>query len=344
MSDLIDDFLQSEEKENAQEIILEIKDEDIFEFKRLDQFLSKHLKDQSRSFIKALFDKGLISYVEGFSHTKKLELKKIPPKGCKIQIIIPPPRPADAQPEDIPLEIVYEDEHLVLINKPAGMVVHPAPGNYTGTLVNAILHHCKDIKGVGDQKRPGIVHRLDKGTSGVMVVAKDQKTHEGLVRLFSTHDIERRYECLVMGVKIPSEGTLESTIGRHPQNRLKQACDVKGGKRALTHYKVLEYFNSFSHMQMTLETGRTHQIRVHLSELLKKPILCDPLYGNPKEHLNRLGNDYKAIIKDYPHPFLHARVLGFVHPITKEKIRYEVEPPELFQKVLNNAKSELKDD
>ena len=218
------------------------------------------------------------------------------------------------------------------------MVTHPAPGNYTGTLVNAILHHCKDLQGVGDEKRPGIVHRLDKGTSGIMVVAKTQKCHEGLVKLFSTHDIDRIYECLVMGNKMPVAGTLESTIGRHPQNRLKMATDVRGGKHSITHYKVLEYFENMCHMQMKLETGRTHQIRVHLSSLMKRPILCDQTYGNPKEHLQRLGGKFKSVIKDYPHPFLHAKVLGLVHPITEEKLYFEVEPPQIFQDTLNLAK------
>lgn len=322
-------------EEATKVITLIIDDECKSQFKRLDQFLAKKLPDQSRSFIKDLFNKGEISA------STKLELKKLPPVGTEITVKIPPPRPADAQPENIPLDIVFEDEHLVFVNKPAGMVVHPAPGNYTGTLVNAILHHCPDLKGVGDQKRPGIVHRLDKGTSGVMVVAKDQKTHEGLVKLFSTHDIERIYEALVMGGRIPTTGKLESTIGRHPQNRLKMAANVRNGKEALTHFSVIDYFDKFCHMQLKLETGRTHQIRVHLSQLLHRPILCDPLYGNPKEHLQRLGNDYKGIIKNYEFPFLHAKVLGFVHPITKEKLHFEVKPPQIFQDVLAMAHANM---
>ena len=319
-------------KEDQDTVVkLTVGPEDVESFKRLDQFLSNKLPDISRSFIKDLFNKGHIK------SDVKIELKRMPAQGTEVIVTIPPPRAADAIAQDIPLEIVFEDEHLLFINKPAGMVVHPAPGNYDGTLVNAILHHCPDLKGIGDQKRPGIVHRLDKGTSGVMVVAKTQKCHEGLVKLFSTHDIERIYHALVMGIKIPESGKLESTIGRHPQNRLKMAANVRNGKDAITYYKVLNYYDKFSHLELKLETGRTHQIRVHLSQLLHRPILCDPLYANPNEHLNRLGHEYKKIIKDYPYPFLHARVLGLTHPITGEKLHFEVEPPQEFKEVLSLA-------
>jgi 23S rRNA pseudouridine1911/1915/1917 synthase len=271
----------------------------------------------------------------------KLELKKLPPVGTMIEILVPPPMPSVAEPENIPLEILYEDEHLVFVNKPAGLVTHPAPGNYTGTLVNAILYHCKDIQGVGDQKRPGIVHRLDKGTSGVMVVAKTQACHEGLVLLFSTHDIERQYEAIVMKNRCQTYGTIESMIGRDPHNRLKMKCSSSRGKKAITHYKVLEIYDRHIHMEFTLETGRTHQIRVHTSEMLKMPILCDGTYGSPNEHLMKLGPSFKELIGDYPHPFLHAKVLGFVHPITGERLRFEVEPPKLFQDVITLSKQSI---
>lgn len=314
-----------------------INDDDKNSYKRLDLFLAHKLPDQSRSFIKMLFEKG---HITSRNAKKKIELKKFPAVGTVVDVLIPTPAPADAQPEDIPLEILFEDEYLLIINKPAGIVVHPAPGNYNGTLVNAILFHCDDLKGVGDQKRPGIVHRLDKGTSGIMVVAKEQKCHEGLVKLFSIHDIERKYECLAMGRSFQSGGKLESTIGRHPHNRLKMAVDVRNGKKALTHYKLLTQFNKLAHVELKLETGRTHQIRVHLSQLLKSPILCDPLYGNPKEHLQRVGPDIANIINNYEHPFLHAKILGFVHPITKEKLFFEIDPPEIFQNVLNALRAE----
>lgn len=341
MSELIDAFLDDPDFDEAQTLIFNISEADHHHFKRLDQFLNEKMKDQSRSFIKALFEKGLITFCDEINIGKKLELKKMPSVGSSIQILIPPPRPADAAPENIPLDILYEDEHLVFINKAQGMVVHPAPGNYNGTLVNAILYHCKDIKGVGDQKRPGIVHRLDKGTSGVMVVAKDQKTHEGLVKLFSTHDIERRYQCFAMGTKMLASGKLESNIGRSHHNRLKMATNVRGGKEAITYWKVLAHYEKFTHLEMTLETGRTHQIRVHLTELLKSPILCDPLYGNPAEHLQRLGPEFKTLLKDCEHPFLHAKVLGLIHPITGEKLRLEAPLPEIFNQVIDLANSQL---
>ncbi|EQC45503.1 RluA family pseudouridine synthase [Bacteriovorax sp. Seq25_V] len=328
--------MSSNEKDTVIEI--SITEDDIKNYKRLDQFLSEKITDTSRSFLKDLFEKGQITA------TTKIELKKMPKVATTVSVTIPPPRPADAEPQNIPLEIIFEDEHLVFVNKPAGMVTHPAPGNYDGTLVNAILYHCKDIKGVGDQKRPGIVHRLDKGTSGIMVVAKTQKCHEGLVKLFSTHDIDRYYEAIVMGNTLPIGGKLESTIGRHPTNRLKMAANVRGGKEAITHYKVLDYFNNLSHVELKLETGRTHQIRVHLSSLLNRAILCDPIYGNPKQHIQRVSPEISNIICEYEYPFLHAKILGLVHPITGEKLFFEVEPPQIFKDVLKLAREQRDED
>ena len=320
---------------------LTITNEDRETYKRLDQYLAEKAPGHSRTFLKNLFLKDQIVVSEDSAVQPKLELKKMPPAGTIIEILVPPPMPSVAEPENIPLEILYEDEHLVFVNKPAGLVTHPAPGNYTGTLVNAILYHCKDIKGIGDQKRPGIVHRLDKGTSGVMVIAKTQACHEGLVLLFSSHNIERMYEALVMKNRCHSYGTIESLIGRDPHNRLKMKSSGTRGKKAITHFKVLEIFDRHLHMEFKLETGRTHQIRVHTSELLKMPIICDPTYGSPNEHLMKLGEDYKKIIGDYPYPFLHAKVLGLVHPITGEKLRFEVPPPKLFQDVLNFSRKSI---
>lgn len=333
--DDIDDIAIAPIADDSKRLEIKVSKEDISNYKRLDQFLSEKASDLSRTFLRDLFEKGQITSSE------KLELKKMPKSECRITIVVPPPRPATAIAQNIPLEILYEDEHLVFINKPAGMVTHPAPGNYDGTLVNAILYHCKDIQGVGDEKRPGIVHRLDKGTSGVMVIAKNSKCHEGLVKLFANHDIDRYYEALVMGDDLPVGGKLESTIGRHPDNRLKMAANVKNGKEALTHFKVLKYFHKVSHVQLKLETGRTHQIRVHLSSLLHRPILCDSLYGNPKQQMSRLSPYVQSLVSEYEHPFLHAKVLGLVHPITKEKLRFEVAPPKLFCDVLRALASEV---
>lgn len=320
---------------NGEEIELEISQEDFQSHKRLDHLLSKTIEGLSRTFLKNLYQKGLITLDPDSPYQGKLELKKMPPAGTKIIIEVPPPIPSDAIAQDIPLEILFEDEHLLIINKEAGMVVHPAPGHPDGTLVNAILHHCRDLQGVGDQKRPGIVHRLDKGTSGIMVVAKNQKCHEGLVLLFSEHDIEREYQALVMKTRLVQGGPIETTIGRHPQNRLKMAADVRGGKRAKTFYRVLETFDQCSLVSCTLETGRTHQIRVHMSQILSAPIAMDPLYGSPKDHLKRFSPQVAKHLKDYPHPLLHAKKLGFIHPITKEKLLFEKEPPAIFTETLN---------
>jgi len=325
--------LTSADEENVEHSTIIITEEDRESFKRLDVFLQQRLKQYSRTFIKSLFELDLIS-----SEAVKLELKKLPAAGTVIEIEIPPPLPANAQAENIPLEILFQDEHLLLINKVAGMVTHPAPGNYTGTLVNAVLHHCPDLKGVGNEKRPGIVHRLDKGTSGVMVVAKTQTCHERLVTLFSTHNLVRRYEALIVGTPPLQSGSLGGLIGRHPKNRLKMSTHVRVGKRALTHYKVLGHYDSITHLELTLETGRTHQIRVHLSELLNTPILMDGLYATPTEQLKKIPKQIKELLTDYPHPLLHAKTLEFIHPITNVPLSFTVPAPEVFQNTLKNLK------
>ena len=311
-----------------------INSEDLSEYKRLDAFLSNKIPELSRSLIKKLFQDG------AFSSETRLELKKMPAVDTKIIFDPGEPKEVDIQAENIPLEILFEDDYLIIINKPAGLVVHPAPGNYTGTLVNAILHHCPDLKGVGHEKRPGIVHRLDKGTSGVMVVAKEQTAHTGLVELFSTHTIDRQYEALCLGVKMPSKGILDAPIGRSPFNRIKMAANVEPSKKAITHYEVIKYFEKFTHIELTLHTGRTHQIRVHLSELLNSPILNDLTYGRTKEEKTKLSGYLKNLLKDYEHPLLHAKKLGFIHPITKEKLLFETPPPKVFQDTLKELEKE----
>lgn len=306
---------------------LTIEATDLVAYSRLDQYLADKT-GESRSRIKSLFEQDKV-----FASCP-LSLKKMPPVGTQVIVELPEPIPSVARPENLPLEILYQDEHLLFINKEAGMVTHPAPGNYTGTLVNAVLYHCPDLTGIGDQIRPGIVHRLDKGTSGVMVVAKTQKCHEGLVKLFAAHDIDRIYHCLAIGPECPVAGTLRSTIGRHPTQRLKMAANVPNGKNAITHYRILKQRERIKYFEVTLETGRTHQIRVHLSQLLKQQLLMDPLYGNPGLHLTMIPKDWQDILKDYPYPLLHAHTLGLVHPITGEYLRFSSPPPHPFDQVL----------
>jgi 23S rRNA pseudouridine1911/1915/1917 synthase len=317
-------MVSERDTDSTENYSLVISEEDRALFKRLDHYLTEQLPF-SRSTIKRMFED------EEISSETKLSLNKMPPAGAVIEIEVPPPVPTDLIPENIPLEILFEDQHLIIINKPAGLVVHPAPGHYTGTLVNAILYHCPDLKGIGSEKRPGIVHRLDMGTSGVMVVAKDQATHEGLVSLFSVHDIERKYEALVGGHPAVHSGTITTTIGRHPTHRQKMAANVKNGKRAVTHYKTIKQFEGACHMELRLETGRTHQIRVHLSQMLHTPILCDPVYGGSDSHLKKVPATIRQALIDYPYQLLHAKELGFVHPITKEKLHFISQPPEIFQ-------------
>lgn len=328
------------ELELSQEITLTITGEDLQNFKRLDQFLNEKIKNYSRTFIKKMFLAGHIWAKNG----DKLELKKMPAQGVEIIIEIPTPLECEMVAENIPLEILYEDEDMVIVNKPQGMVTHPAPGNYSGTLVNAILYHCPDLKGVGDQKRPGIVHRLDKDTSGVMVVAKNQQTHEHLVLLFSSHQITRKYQALTLGPTIAQGGTLQSLLARDPKNRLKMTSKIEQGKNSITHFKVLKKLKRLHHIELTLETGRTHQIRVHLSELLKHPLLMDPVYGTPKGDIAYLESlfDQKpqeqqlvAMLAQNTGQYLHAKVLGFTHPRSKKEILIEKRPPENFEQILN---------
>lgn len=307
----------------------QITHEDHEHFRRLDHLLAAKVPGYSRNFLKNLFEDDLI-----YSDDKKLELKKLPSIGTKVIVEIPPPIDGKAQAENIPLDILFEDEYLVIVNKAAGMVTHPAPGNYTGTLVNAILHHCPDLKGIGNVKRPGIVHRLDKGTSGVMVVAKTQETHEKLVTMFSKHDLTRIYECITFPVPDKLSGKLESLIGRSPNNRLKMAINGKSGKKAITHFKVLKKFTKHAHIECQLDTGRTHQIRVHLGQLLHCPIFNDILYANVPQQKNGTPKTTLEIMNEYPYPFLHAKILSFVHPITNNKLDFSVTPPAIFQNVL----------
>jgi 23S rRNA pseudouridine1911/1915/1917 synthase len=244
-----------------------------------------------------------------------------PAEGTAFEIRVPAAAPSEAQAQDIPLAIVYEDEYLIVIDKPAGLVVHPAAGNLDGTLVNALLHHCKgQLSGIGGVVRPGIVHRIDKETSGLLVVAKTDKAHEGLAKQFADHSIERAYMAIVSGLPVPASGTVRSQIGRSDHDRKKMAVlheHNKRGKHAVTHYKVLRPLTGASLVECRLETGRTHQVRVHMSSI-GHPLLGDPTYGRPNSRFRPILNQLH-----FARQALHAAVLGFIHPVTGAALRFE---------------------
>jgi 23S rRNA pseudouridine1911/1915/1917 synthase len=288
---------------------------------RLDLFLASSLKI-SRSFIAKVFEQsGVI--VDG----KKAKPSQKTNPGSEVIVTFEEPVEASAEAEAIPLEIVYEDSHLIVINKPRGMVVHPAAGNPNGTLVNALLHHCGKMSSIGGVLRPGIVHRIDKDTSGLLVVAKNDQAHLHLAKQFHDHTIERVYIAIVHGVFDKNAGTITGAIGRHPTRR-KEMAVVLHGRRAVTHYRLLEQFPKHAMIEAKLETGRTHQIRVHLSHI-GHPLVGDPVYGRKDEAFSINGQA------------LHARVLGFEHPATGEWMRFETPLPEDMERVIEQCR-ELK--
>ena len=287
---------------------------------RLDKYLADQLKDYTRSFIQKQIEQEGVS-VNGQVSNGKYKVKV----GDEIRICIPDPVEVDIVAEDIPIDIVYEDDDLMVINKPQDMVVHPAPGNYTGTLVNALLFHCKDkLSGINGEIRPGIVHRIDKDTSGLLMIAKNDKAHLGLSEMLKVHDITRKYHAIVYGSFKEDQGTVELPIGRSPQDRKKMAI-VQGGRHAKTDYRVIERFKNMTHIELTLYTGRTHQIRVHM-KAIGHPLLGDPVYGPAK---SLFGLDKQM---------LHAKVLGFKHPITGEALYFESELPDYFVRVIDRLK------
>lgn len=290
---------------------------------RLDVFLSRYFEDKSRSYLQNLIEEGNVKVNEKLKKSNyKLKL------GEKVSILIPEPVGLNVEPEDIPLDIVYEDNDVIVVNKFQGMVVHPAAGIYNGTLVNALLSHCKDLSGINGVARPGIVHRIDKDTSGVLVIAKNDNAHNKLAEQFKDHSMTRSYLALVEGVLKKDEGTIDAPLGRHPIERIKIAV-IKDGRRAVTHYKVLERFNNNTLVECVLETGRTHQIRVHMSHI-GHPLVGDPVYGHKKQRFNLKGQ------------MLHAKKLGFIHPSTGEYMEFQSDLPDYFTKVIGILKNELK--
>lgn len=321
---IIDEVPESETR------LLTVSPTDKDQFKRLDHWLVHHMPDASRSTIKRLFEDGNITTLDG----SNLSLNKLPKAGVEIEVELPPPVSTELKAQNIPLEILFEDEHLIVIVKPAGMCVHPAPGHPDKTLVNAVLYHCPNLPGIGGEIRPGIVHRLDLGTSGVMVVAKSQAAHEALVHLFSKHDIERAYEAILWGTPHHLTGKIETFINRNSQNRHKMSCSVKFGKKAITNYKVLKSFDRFSLVEFRLHTGRTHQIRVHASQFLQTPVACDPVYSDVNNQKAKMNEKMRSILVDYQHQLLHAKILGFTHPITGEKLYFEAPLPEPMKSIV----------
>ena len=289
---------------------------------RIDAFLASKLHDVTRSWLQKLIEAGNVS-VEGREKlAKNYKLRA----GDRLTVELPEPETLDVLPENIPLDIVYEDKYLLVVNKPSGMVVHPAVGNHTGTLVNAVMFHCGDqLSSINGVVRPGIVHRIDKDTSGLLVIAKTDAAHRGLAEQFAVHSIKRAYRAVVYNNIKENDGRVDAPIGRNPKDRLKMAVvSADKGRRAVTNYHVIERSGKFTYVECRLETGRTHQIRVHMA-YIGHPLLGDPLYG-PRKGMSGVTGQV-----------LHAKELGFVHPITGEYMEFDSELPPEFVKALKKA-------
>ncbi|WP_299327550.1 RluA family pseudouridine synthase [Parasphingopyxis sp.] len=287
---------------------------------RLDRALAAALPQFSRERLKKLIASGHVRKADG---SEARDPKSAVEKGQNFTVSVPAPEPAEAAPQDIPLDIVFEDEHLIVIDKPAGLVVHPAAGNADGTLVNALLHHCAGrLSGIGGVARPGIVHRIDKDTSGLIVAAKTDKAHEGLAKQFAAHSIDRVYKAIVHNLVNKSEDKIETNLARSPRNRKKIAVvEPPHGKHAITRYKRIEALNNATLIECRLETGRTHQIRVHMAHI-GHSLIGDPVYGRPKPAL-------KDVLKrlDFKRQALHAMRIGFIHPVTSNALAFDSELP-----------------
>lgn len=288
---------------------------------RIDKYLAEQLPDITRSYLQKLLKDGSVQM-----NGKPVKASTKTAVGAVIALTIPEPEEPEILPENIPLDILYEDSDVILINKPKNMVVHPAAGHYTGTLVNALMYHCRgDLSGINGVLRPGIVHRIDKDTTGVLIVCKNDRAHNALAEQLKEHSITRKYRAIVCGNLKEDEGTVDAPLGRHPQDRKKMAIVRSGGKRAVTHYRVLERFGNYTYIECRLETGRTHQIRVHMASL-GHPLLGDEIYGRAKSPFKLEGQT------------LHAMVLGFIHPTTGEYMEFEAPLPEYFEKLLEKLR------
>ena len=289
--------------------------------KRVDVFLNEEMEDVSRSALQKNIEKGNIT-VNGEKISKNYKLRL----GDIVEAELPPLENIDIVPEDIPLDIMYEDDDLIVINKPQNMVVHPAPGHYTGTLVNALMFHCGDnLSGINGVLRPGIVHRIDKDTSGVLVIAKSDLAHKGLSEQLAEHSMKRVYNAIVYNSFSEESGTVDRNIDRSKNDRKKMAVVMQGGRNAVTHYKVIEKLGKYTWFELQLEKGRNHQIRVHMS-YIGHPLLGDPVYGPKKCPFNLNGQ------------VLHAKVLGFIHPRTGEYMEFNSELPDYFSSLIERLK------
>jgi len=284
---------------------------------RLDVFLKQNIEEISRTYIQKLIKDGYVN-VNGTVPKTNYKVNS----GDKVCLNVPETEEPDIVAQEMPLDIVYEDDDVILINKPKGMVVHPAAGHYTGTLVNGLMHHCKDnLSGINGVLRPGIVHRIDMDTTGILIACKNDVAHQKISEQLKEHSITRRYRALVYGVIKEDEGVVNAPIGRHPIDRKKMAINLKNGKNAITHYRVLERFREYTYIECELETGRTHQIRVHMASL-HHPLVGDQVYGPEKNPFHLQGQ------------CLHAMVLGFVHPRTHEYMEFCADLPQYFSELL----------
>ena len=308
---------------------------------RIDIFLSAHIENATRSKIQKLIEANLVQVNGKFV---KPSYKILP--SDHIDTVIPiSPRPEETEAEDIPLNIVYEDDYIIVVNKPAGMVAHPAFSNYTGTLVNALLHHTQKLSEINEPGRPGIVHRIDKDTSGLLVIAKDDWTHAQLAKQFSKHTIEREYWAVVWGKFKHNKGEIETFITRSKKDRKKFTASTSEGKHAVTLYEVLEEYEFTSLLKINLKTGRTHQIRVHLSSI-NHPVFGDPTYGGREivygSNLPKMISKVKNLLEIMPRQALHAKTLGLIHPHAKKLVRFDSELPGDIKTLISELESTVK--
>jgi len=285
---------------------------------RIDAFLASELQSMSRSGVQKLLENGFVTL-----NGKNVKKNHRTVSGQVFFVELPEPETVEVEAQNIPLDIVYEDDDIIVVNKARGMVVHPAPGHPDGTLVNALIHHCGDsLSGINGRIRPGIVHRIDKDTSGLLIAAKNDRAHRGLAEQLKEHTLARTYEAIACGRIRTDTGTINAPIGRHPTDRKRQSVNAKVAREAVTHYEVIARYNGYTHVRCRLETGRTHQIRVHMAHI-GHPLLGDLVYGKKKQEKGLSGQ------------CLHARELQFVHPVTGEYIHLETELPEYFKEVLS---------